>query len=162
MKIAADCLLLFFSWGAIRFEKECSHWKFNICSKFRLHNVQSFQDISDVFFITQPVEPKICYIKPVTKWRLESPFVESILDMVLKNSRKKPISERRFSRNRKNHMLLMICENHMLYMICGKNPEINPISSVITVKFVFRSKSPKITNFIKLKECFVHFSWRFN
>ena len=50
MKIAADCLLLFFSWGAIRFEKECSHWKFNIWSKFRLHNVQSFQDSSDAFY----------------------------------------------------------------------------------------------------------------
>ena len=32
----------------------------------------------------------------------------------------------------------------------------NPIRSMITVKFVFRCKSPKIPNFMKLKECFVH------
>ena len=46
MEIAADCLLLFFSWGAISFEKECFHWKFNICSKNSLHNIQSVQDNS--------------------------------------------------------------------------------------------------------------------
>ena len=52
MKIAAYCLLLFLSWWAIRFEKECPHWKFNICSKYRLHNVQSFQDSSDSCFLS--------------------------------------------------------------------------------------------------------------
>ena len=41
MKITADCLLLFFCWWTICFEKECSHWKFNIGSKDRLHNIQS-------------------------------------------------------------------------------------------------------------------------
>ena len=50
MKIAADCLLLFFCWGAIGFEKECSHWKFNTRSKYRLHNIQSVQDSSDSWF----------------------------------------------------------------------------------------------------------------
>ena len=43
MKIAADCLLLWISWGAWSFEKKCSHWKFNICSKNSLHYIQSVQ-----------------------------------------------------------------------------------------------------------------------
>ena len=46
MKIATYCLLLLISWWTIGFEKECSHWKFNAYSKYRLHNIQSVKDNS--------------------------------------------------------------------------------------------------------------------
>ena len=50
MKVAADRLLLLISWGALSFEKECSHRKFNIYSKHSLHNIQSVEDNSNSHF----------------------------------------------------------------------------------------------------------------
>ena len=50
MKIATYCLLLLISWWTLGFEKECSHWKFNAYSKYRLHNIQSVKDNSVIVY----------------------------------------------------------------------------------------------------------------